>query len=496
MNGNKMNFEQPSKTYLLYARVSPKGSSWQGGETSIPIQLDECRNYVLSRDPRAKFIEIYDELKSGKNLKRAGMQRIIAELKAGAAWDCLVIWHLDRLTRSIIDGAPLFQALYDHGKGLMSVRQNIDMFSAGGRFMVNIFISAAQYEREMNSERTTAKMISIAKKGKVPYGQLPHGFRRESENRLITIPEETALVLKLFQTYAAGGSMTDMLAQHPELGTITRIYSILRNPLYIGQVKYMGKIYPGEHEPVVPVELWNQVQELLPGKKRGTDRPNAQKYKYIMSGLVHCHCGKMMTNYSVLKKGVRYNYYKCTDPGCKNAINAERLDTEVLEQIRSILKNDDFLTKTVHEYEAAQRETSLQLRPQIDALTQQIETCAQTQESIVQMFTNGLVTPENMAFWNKRLSDTLTEKQALEEQRETLKRELSANDTSILPEILKAAGGWAALLNRGINDYNIKRNLVLSLIQDFRCTSKGEFELKLVMTKGRKWQPRQDSNLG
>lgn len=112
------------------------------------------------------------------------------------------------------------------------------------------------------------------------------------------------------------------------------------------------------------------------------------------------------------------------------------------------------------------------------------------------MFTNGLVTPENMAFWNKRLSDTLTEKQALEEQRETLKRELSANDTSILPEILKAAGGWAALLNRGINDYNIKRNLVLSLIQDFRCTSKGEFELKLVMTKGRKWQPRQDSNLG
>ena len=143
---------QPAKVYLLYARVSPKGSTWNAEETSVAVQLQQCRDYVLKRDPSATFIEIYDELKSGKNLDRSGVQKVIADLQSGrCSWDCLVVWHLDRLTRSLADALPLFKMIRDADKGFMSVRQELDMFTAGGRFMMHIFIATAEYEREMTS---------------------------------------------------------------------------------------------------------------------------------------------------------------------------------------------------------------------------------------------------------------------------------------------------------------------------------------------------------
>ena len=90
------------QTYLLYARVSPKGSSWDGCETSIPVQLEEMRRYVLRMDPDAAFIEVSDEFRSGKDLKRPGMQRILKDLKRRPVrWQNLVVWNLDRLTRSL-----------------------------------------------------------------------------------------------------------------------------------------------------------------------------------------------------------------------------------------------------------------------------------------------------------------------------------------------------------------------------------------------------------
>lgn len=156
--GNEPNFQ----TYLIYARVSPKGSAWTGQETSIPVQIKECKEYVLRRDPSAQFREISDEFKTGKNLHRAGMQRILADIGNGGDWDCLVVWSLDRLTRSLVDALPLLEQIRDTGKGLMSVRQSIDMFSAGGRLQLHMMICFAEYERSMLSERVGASMRNIA----------------------------------------------------------------------------------------------------------------------------------------------------------------------------------------------------------------------------------------------------------------------------------------------------------------------------------------------
>lgn len=195
----------PVQTYLIYARVSPKGSAWTGQETSIPVQVKECKDYVLRRDPSARFVEIYDEFKSGKNLHRDGMKHIIAQIEQGADWDCIVVWSLDRLTRSLVDALPLLEKIRDNGKGLMSVRQSIDMFSAGGRLQLHMMICFAEYERSMLSERVGASMRNIARSGKIPFGSIPFGYRRKEKarNTLEVVADEAEIVRHIFRCFLA-----------------------------------------------------------------------------------------------------------------------------------------------------------------------------------------------------------------------------------------------------------------------------------------------------
>lgn len=153
--------------------------------------------------------------------------------------------------------------------------------------------------------------------------------------------------------------------------------------------------------------------------------------------------------------------YKCTDTACRNAVNAERLDAEVIDRIRAIVENGDYLTRAVHDYEAARREASAQLQPKLEAIAAAMSKLDEEQSKIDHMFTSGVVTPQNMAYWNDKLAALLLERKRLEEERDHIKNEISASAKSALPEILKAAGGWSALLKQGLTDYTIKRNLVL-----------------------------------
>lgn len=482
--------------YLLYARVSPKGSGYDGGETSIPVQLAECRDFILRRDPAAEFIEISDELKSGKNLDRAGMKRIIAEMESPRCeWDCLVVWHLDRFSRSIADAAPLLKKLSDAGKGIMSVRQNIDMFSAGGRFMINVFLSAAQYEREMTSERTTMKMKSIAKAGKIPYGTLPIGYRRIDGNTLEVDPEGAAIVKDVFRAYADGVSNNEIFNKYSDrIKSKNTLYNILRNRLYIGEIEYSGEIHSGEHDPIIDIELFEIVQTMLPCKRYNAPRLGSQKYKYLLSGLIKCHCGRQMTNYSVLKKGVRFPYYKCTDTNCGNAINAQNLDEAILKNLLDICRSPDFIKTAVNEYEEHEREIDAKLIPEIVDLEKQIATATQAEENAAAMFTSGLVTKANMAYWNQKLSESVTARENLTTRINALKKRLTEKRSSLFPKIMASAAGWAKIIENADDDM-MKRNLVITLVQDIKSTGKGTFDLNMVMSKCLNWYPGEESNL-
>ncbi len=486
--------KRAGRVYLLYARVSPKGSTWDAEETSIAVQLHECREYVLKRDPAAQFLEVTDEMKSGKNLERPGIQRVIAGLESGSGeWDCLVVWHLDRLTRSLTDALPLFKKIRDADKGFMSVRQEIDMFTAGGRFMLHIFISTAEYEREMTSERVSAKMHGIAQQGKIPWGNIPFGYRRrkDAKNTLEPNPETASMVPEIFKMYLSGGFTFEEIQKKFEgrFKYRNHVYRILRCRMYTGEFEYDGEIYHGEHEPLIDKETFERVQTMLP-EKGGyhKSRPGAQKYKYLLAGMVKCHCGNCMTTYSAISRGNRFFYYKCTNPACKNAVSAPALDNEVLDQIKATVRNKDTMRRVFDDYERDVADELLRKQPEVAELDRAIADAEKKERRIADIFTSGIVTTENMEFWNKELKAATDMRADLEKRRAEFK--ISMPETppeGFFDEFQKKMTEWASSLDVSEDDNALKRTLVGAILQDVVCTKKNQFKMKLVLTKCLKW---------
>ena len=495
--------KRTGKVYLLYARVSPKGSTWDAEETSIGVQFQEMKDYLLSRDPSAQFIEIYDEMKSGKDLNRPGIRRVIADLDDESdAWDCLVVWHLDRLTRSLNDALPLFRKIRNADKGLISIRQNIDMFSAGGRFMIHMFISIAEYEREMTSERVSAKMHGIAMQGKIPWGNIPLGYRRKkgAKNTVEIDPEKAPIVRDLFETFLRGDLTFDYVrSKYGDLFKYRQhVYRILRCKMYTGEFDYDGETYKSEHEAIIGKEMFEKVQQMLPeGEGNKRPRPARQKYKYLLLGMIRCHCGKHMTSYSASSRGNSFYYYKCTDPTCKNAVSAPQLDNAVVEQIKKIVFDTENLKRLYADYWREQKEERLRMLPHVQKLDAEIAEARQKRDRIAEMFTDGIVTADNMEYWNgemKRHADALAKAEAA---RSTFKSEAQSDEPpeGFFEEFVASLTQWSKGLELNPDDDALKRLLVGMMVQDVICTKKNQFKLNLVLSKRIKWWSLQDSNL-
>ena len=483
--------------YLLYARVSPKGSTWSAQETSIAVQLAECRDYIRRMDPQAEFTEVTDEFRSGKDLNRPGMKQILAELDSGRpSFGTLVVWQLDRLSRNLADAAPLFARLRDAGVDFISIRQPyLSATGAMARFNLTQTIAIAQLEREMTSERITAKMRWIAQQGKVTYGSIPLGYRRKPgvKNTLEAVPEEADLVREIFATYlrcaTSGGAfeaMRALQAAHPDkICDNKKFYKILRNRLYLGEIVYKGEIFKGEHPAIVDRETFDRVQMLLPGAKHNVPRPGRQKYAYLLAGLVRCSChpDRYMTPSAVSKSSRRYFYYKCTDPACPSEINAEKLDQAVLDLICRIALDPDYVRGCIEQLDRERAQEQAAAVPALKAAEAAAASASEEVDRIAQAFLTGLVTPENKAFWNGKLADARRAADAAAAELDRQRRKVSdlATHEDELPAILKSLKGWADLLQKAPDDTALKRNLILSVVQQVRCTSKGHFDVDLIM---------------
>ena len=168
--------------YLIYARVSPKGSGFDN-ETSLDMQIKLCEEYI--KNQRGTVTEIItDEFFSGKDMKRPGFQKILNELQSGQSdWDCICVYKLSRMTRSSKDGAYIFDLLKTWNKGFISVTEpNFDFSTPMGRAMLSIFQAFNQFEREQTAENTRNRMISIAAAGGWPAGNPPFGYKRGAKH--------------------------------------------------------------------------------------------------------------------------------------------------------------------------------------------------------------------------------------------------------------------------------------------------------------------------
>jgi len=311
---------------------------------------------------------------SGATLERPALQRLLADIEAGKI-DCVVVYKLDRLSRSLLDFAKLMEVFDRHNVSFVSVTQHFDTSTSMGRLMVNILLSFAQFEREIIGDRIRDKMAATRKKGKYTGGPPVLGYDVDRERkRLVVNPEEAELVRRIFSDFAETGSTTTLAQTLTAEGHTTKswttkdgkhrpgkpwnkvlVYRVLNNPLYIGEVTYKGKRYPGEHEPIVPRRLWDQVHSILESNGRQRAVRTRTKTPALLRGLIRCaHCGCSMGPSFTKRRGKVYRYYICLH-GSKHgagscpvgSVPAGEIEGAVVEQLRAIFESPEVVAATV-----------------------------------------------------------------------------------------------------------------------------------------------------
>lgn len=413
--------------YLIYTRVSPKGSDWCASETTVGDQAAQCRAYVAGTDPTGEVVEVItDEFESGGSSKRPGWLRILAEAKSKACrWDVLVVRHLDRFSRSIADAVNALELLHANGRFLIATAQGLNSSTPSGRGVINILLSIAQMEREFCSERTTLKMRSIAERGGWPSGIPPFGYMRaeKHDNRLRVDPRTAPIVQQMFKAYADGQSSTDLAREHGMQKTL--VLRALRNRVYLGKICYDGKEFEGKHEAIIDNRLFTEVQKMLPQQKTGS-RPRRQTRVFTLTGLVRCRCGRWMTPSSANGNGGKYHYYQCTDAiGCGSRVRAESLEEEVAQMLSEIILTPDQVEGIIRDQIIEdQREGSL--GSELAELEKADKEAKGRQDKLLAAVESGMIAMDNAPTINARLQEIAVERGTIAGTMDVLKERMFA----------------------------------------------------------------------
>jgi len=292
-------------------------------------------------------------------MDRPALSRLLADIRTGCI-DVVVVYKVDRLTRSLADFAKLVELFDSQSVSFVSVTQSFNTTSSMGRLTLNVLLSFAQFEREVTGERIRDKIGASKRKGLWMGGVVPMGYRVDNR-KLVIDKEEAATVKNIFQRYLALRSITKLQAELRLAGVRTRtrvlasgrilgnvhltngpLAYILRNRMYLGEINHRGKSFPAEHEPIIEREVFDAVQNILSEKPdrhdRGYNRSDA-----LLGGLLFDDRGNRMSPSHALKNGVRYNYYVSTpaiqgrkqDSGTVSRVPASAIEEAVSDALRA-----------------------------------------------------------------------------------------------------------------------------------------------------------------
>lgn len=317
----------------LRCAIYTRKSSEEGLEqdfNSLHAQRDSCAAYVLSQAGEGwEAIKTHydDGGFSGGSLERPALQQLLTDITAGKV-DIIVVYKVDRLTRSLSDFAKIVEIFDDKGVSFVSVTQAFNTTTSMGRLTLNILLSFAQFEREVTGERIRDKFAASRKKGIWMGGHPPLGYDI-SDRKLIVNNAEAEKVRGIFERYMTLKSVPALMEELAETGVKTKhwtsttgavmgnkvfsrgaLYHLLRNRVYIGEATHKGKNYPGLHDPIVDDKTWTTVQDLLTantGNHWATiKRSNSES---PLKGLLFDDRGNPMSPSFTSKSRGRYRYY-------------------------------------------------------------------------------------------------------------------------------------------------------------------------------------------
>lgn len=312
----------------VYTRVSDDEGLDQEYNT-LDAQRDAALAYIRSQQHEgwvAVQDEYRDEARSGGNLYRPGLKRLMDDIRAGKI-DIVVVYKIDRITRSLRDFFELMDVFAPHGVEFVSVTQQFNTSTAMGKLMVNILLSFAQFEREQTIERIRDKIAATKRKGMYTGGVAPLGYD-VIDRKYVVNEVEAALVRRIFESFAEHGSAARLVRElqmegHRTKSWVTKggvhrqgrpidqqyLHAMLRNRLYIGEVTHKGEHFPGVHEAILDKDLWDRVQQVIARRKQGP-RERKTSTPALLAGLLFAPDGQLMVpTYTQKGNGKRYRYY-------------------------------------------------------------------------------------------------------------------------------------------------------------------------------------------
>jgi len=295
---------------------------------SLDAQREACEAYIKSQAHEGWRLipSRYDDgAFSGASLDRPALQKLLAEVRSGEI-DIIVVYKVDRLTRSLADFAKLVELFDQHSVSFVSVTQSFNTTSSMGRLTLNVLLSFAQFEREVIGERVRDKIAASKRKGIWVGGPVPLGYASINK-KLLVIPEEAETVRLIFRRYLEVGSIRALVQDLDDRGIRTKrqvggngqtrggirfgvgpLAHLLRNRFYIGEVVYRGKVHSGEHQAIVDQALFEAVQTKLAASAVARQL-RLKGSPAILAGRIFDDRGNRMTPTHTNKRGARYRYY-------------------------------------------------------------------------------------------------------------------------------------------------------------------------------------------
>jgi len=312
----------------IYTRKSSEEGLEQGFN-SLDAQREACAAYVLSQASEGWQLlpDIYDDGGiSGGTLDRPALQRLLGEVAAGRV-DIIVVYKVDRLTRSLLDFARLVEAFDRAGTSFVSITQSFNTTTSMGRLTLNMLLSFAQFEREVTAERIRDKIAASKARGMWMGGTPPLGYRPDGRS-LAIVGDDAALIRDIYRRYLALGNVRMLAGQLEAEGIRTprretrgsgrsfgggvfsrgQLYTILRNPVYAGDIPHRGHIWPGLHEAIVDRPTWDAVQARLADNIRG-QRSATDAHHSLLAGRIVDGAGEPLVATHACKGSSRYRYY-------------------------------------------------------------------------------------------------------------------------------------------------------------------------------------------
>ena len=340
---------------------------------SLDAQYEACAAYALSQRHEGWVLvkDRYDDGGfSGGNLDRPSLKRLLGDVEAGRV-DIILLYKVDRLTRSLTDFAKIVEVLDNAGASFVSITQSFNTTTSMGRLTLNMLLSFAQFEREVTGERIRDKIAASKRKGLWMGGPVPLGYEVQ-DRKLVVNEAEAEQVRHIMRRYLELGNVPSLVIDLNREGYRTKVqertsgphrggctyqrgtlYHLLSNCIYRGLIVHKGEAYPGQHQPIVEEALWQAVQDKLAANASGPSKRRRHQNPSLLVGKVFDGEGRPMTPSHAARSGRRYRYY-VTRPDALDGsrgwrVSAHDIEQLVCKEIASMLSDQGRVTCLVDE---------------------------------------------------------------------------------------------------------------------------------------------------